>query len=78
VQIRDTMNGGDMSSCFHLLRSDGSVEDVSYRKCIMKLFPEMEAALSKEGRGGQQNGKGAGHQQKHSRGHAQRKEKCPW
>ena len=30
---------GRSSACFHLIKADGKVEDVSYLKCVQGLFP---------------------------------------
>ena len=36
------------SFCFFVLRTDGSAEDFSARKCILRLFPNDAAALEKK------------------------------
>ena len=32
--------GEEQMKCFHVLRTDGSAEDFSVRKCLLKLFPQ--------------------------------------
>lgn len=44
VQVRDHQKFEEWTSCFFLLRADGSVDDVSARKCIMRIFPAWAAA----------------------------------
>lgn len=46
IQIRDTHTHNRVSQCFHLLKANGAAEDVSYRKCVSHLFPEMATVLS--------------------------------
>lgn len=38
-QILDHAHG---SACYHAIRKDNSVEDFSYLKCLMTLFPDDE------------------------------------
>ncbi len=47
IQIRELRVDGQGSACFHLIKTDGRVEDVSYLKCVAGLF-------------GQEDSKGAG------------------
>ncbi|GMH19360.1 hypothetical protein Nepgr_021201 [Nepenthes gracilis] len=72
------------SRCFFLIRSDGSVDDFSFRKCVdhilplpehMKIKPDVNKALGGGGRGhgskGNARGKdGGGHGRGHTRGNA--------
>ncbi len=37
IQVR--MHPSWKSRCYYLIRSDGSVDDFSYRKCVEKLLP---------------------------------------
>jgi hypothetical protein len=71
IQIRDVEIGDNVTSCFFLIHSDGSDEDVSYRKCLAGLFPELKelaagnasgavAGGSGKGRGGGGRGRGGG------------------
>lgn len=41
-QIREVYVNGRPSPCFHIIREDGSVEDVSYRKCVATLYPDVK------------------------------------
>ena len=43
--IKDIDMGGNVTQCFFIIHDDGSDEDVSYRKCVANLFPEMAAEL---------------------------------
>lgn len=38
IQIRERRVDGQDSACFHLIKTDGRVEDVSYLKCVEGLF----------------------------------------
>jgi hypothetical protein len=38
IQIRERRVDGQGSACFHLIKADGRVEDVSYLKCVVGLF----------------------------------------
>ena len=38
IQVRTHMEGG--SVCFHLMRSDGTLDDLSTNKCLATLFPK--------------------------------------
>ena len=57
------------SRCYMVVRTDGTCEDFSYRKCVEKLFPGWEPPVRKEkperggrgGRGGRGRGGGRGH-----------------
>ena len=69
VQIRDVYMAGKPSSCFHLLREDGAIEDVSYRKCVANLFQDMQELMvgstsqkprNSQGQGGGGGGRGRG------------------
>lgn len=57
IQIRDVYTAGVPSCCFHLIRADGSTEDVSYRKCVAKLFPEMKDLVAHQSGGQTQSGR---------------------
>lgn len=46
VQLRTIERDGVSSSCFFLIREDGTSEDVSYRKCLVTLFPELGKAIA--------------------------------
>lgn len=39
IQVRDVDVHDFSTSCFHLVRPDGSAEDFSTRKCLATLFP---------------------------------------
>jgi ATP-binding cassette subfamily B (MDR/TAP) protein 6 len=58
IQVRDVQAAGVHSSCFHLVREGGVVEDFSYRKCVAGLFPEMSELVSGHGGGGGGGGSG--------------------
>ena len=69
VQIRDLFIAGKGSSCFHLIRAEGPVEDVSYRKCIANLFPEMKELIANQsGQQAQQRAGGRGRRSHNARG----------
>jgi hypothetical protein len=38
IQIREKRVDGRSSKCFHLLKENGTIEDVSYVKCVEALF----------------------------------------
>ena len=40
IQIRERRVDGRSSACFHLIKADGRVDDVSYLKCVQGLFPD--------------------------------------
>ena len=42
IQVRSHVQ--EHSVCFHLMRSDGTVEDFSTNKCIASLFPAWSAS----------------------------------
>ena len=42
IQVRS--HAQENSVCFHLMRSDGAVEDFSTNKCIATLFPAWSAS----------------------------------
>ena len=42
IQVRS--HAQEPSVCFHLMRSDGAVEDFSTNKCIASLFPAWSAS----------------------------------
>lgn len=46
VQVREHQKFNEVTSCFFLLRNDGSVDDVSARKCVARVFPSWGAAHS--------------------------------
>ena len=46
VQVREHHKFNEVTSCFFLLRNDGSVDDVSARKCVARVFPSWGAAHS--------------------------------
>ncbi|KAL6777638.1 hypothetical protein ACKKBG_A15045 [Auxenochlorella protothecoides x Auxenochlorella symbiontica] len=48
IQLQNKEYDGRQTSCFHLIRPDGSVEDVSYRKCIASLDATVATLLAKE------------------------------
>ncbi|GAB4817405.1 hypothetical protein N2152v2_004451 [Parachlorella kessleri] len=62
VQVRETNHGGNRTTCFFLIHDNNKAEDVSYRKCIAKLFPEMSDLTSNYNRASprQQSGGGRG------------------
>lgn len=39
VQVREHQKYEEWTTCLFLLRADGSVDDVSARKCVARLFP---------------------------------------
>ncbi|KAF6266259.1 hypothetical protein COO60DRAFT_444391 [Scenedesmus sp. NREL 46B-D3] len=39
IQVADTRVGGAQSTCFHIQALDGTLEDFSYRKCLLALYP---------------------------------------
>lgn len=74
IQIRDLFIAGKTSSCFHLIRTEGPVEDVSYRKCIANLFPEMKELVANQSvHQGQQSGSGRGKKNENGRGRGGRR-----
>lgn len=50
------------TSCFYLFRADDSRDDFSYRKCIVRLFPDMGVKLAPSNKhdGKAQSGRKAG------------------
>ena len=65
IQIRSNFSHGLESCCFYLIRENGAAEDVSYRKCVVGLFPEMQELVAKQGdapkrRWGRTEGQGSG------------------
>lgn len=46
VQLRNIEHDGVTSSCFFLIRADGTSEDVSYRKCLVTLFPKLGKTIA--------------------------------
>lgn len=38
IQVREKRVDGRSSKCFHLIRDNGDLEDVSYVKCVENLF----------------------------------------
>ncbi|PSC70438.1 Guanine nucleotide-binding subunit beta 1 [Micractinium conductrix] len=65
IQVREVEISGSVTACFFLLHDDGSEEDVSYRKCLGRLFPDLAMemansnAASGRGRGGRGGGRGS-------------------
>lgn len=39
IQVREKRVDGRSSKCFHLIKDNGDVEDVSYVKCVESLYP---------------------------------------
>jgi hypothetical protein len=39
IQVAEMRVGSSSSSCFHIQALDGTLEDFSYRKCLLALFP---------------------------------------
>ena len=46
MQVREHQKFEEWSTCLFLLRADGSMDDMSARKCIARLFPAWGAARS--------------------------------
>ena len=47
-QIRELYVNGRPSLCFHIIHEDGKVEDVSYRKCIYGIYPDMKQSMTEK------------------------------
>ncbi len=44
IQVREKKVDGRSSKCFHLIRDNGAMEDVSYVKCVENLFSVSKSA----------------------------------
>jgi hypothetical protein len=39
IQVKERKVDGRSSKCFHLIKENGDIEDVSYVKCVESLYP---------------------------------------
>lgn len=46
IQVREKKVEGRSSKCFHLIKDNGDVEDVSYVKCVESLYPGSGAPVA--------------------------------
>lgn len=58
IQIREVEIGHAVTACFFLIHDDGSDEDVSYRKCLGGLFPELAKEMASTGSGAKAGSRG--------------------